>query len=183
MHVRVGIHTLVKNIAQIGNILQLRLGNLFRVLSISELVDNSLTKLVPRIRVTGQVEESRTEQAGSGVTASKKDVEHFVPEGLRIISFSGKRITEDVAVFFLFWVPLGLKCESHVVIDHLVDLLVGVAEFLGADQPVEHLRSGPRGEPGLRGIESFRESFCVSNRRPLKQTIRAGRHAADRLSE
>lgn len=143
------IHTLVKNMAQIGNILQFRVGDLFRVLSVSEFGDNSLTKLVPHIGMTGQVEESRAEQAGSGVTASQQNVEHLVSEGLRIIGFSGQRVTEDVAVFPLFRVPLGLEGESHVVIDHLVDLLVGIAEFLGVDQPVEDLCSGPRGEPGL----------------------------------
>lgn len=177
------VHTLVKNIAQIGDILQLGLGNLSGVPGVSELVDNRLTKFVPHIRVTGQVEESRAEQAGGGITASQQDVEHFVSERLGVVGLLSQRITEDVPVLFLFRVPLGLEGKVHIVINHLVDLLVRVLEILRVDEPVEVLSPGPRGEVVLGLVECLGESLRVTDGGFRQQAIRAGCHAADGLSE
>ena len=178
--------TLVQNIAQIRDILQLGMGDLpAGVLGVAELFDDRPAQAVPNVGVARHEEEGRAEQAGGGVAAGQEDVEHVIAQHLGVIVVGGQRFGEDVpAGLSLFGVVFGVDGQAHVVIDDLVDAPVGLPEFLGVDHPVEIDGPGPRRQPFLRRVERLGEALAVSNGRLAQEaSIRGRAHGADRFTE
>ena len=159
-------HTLVQDIAQVRNVLQLGLRNFRLGLSaVSEFVDDFATESVPNMGVASQVEEGRTEQTSSGVTSSKEDIEHVISKDLGVGGFCCQCFGKNIPAsrLLLLGVFLGFERKIHIVIDNFVHASVGVLELLRIHHPVEVLGSGARSKVILGQTKRFRETLCISN--------------------
>ncbi|KAJ5454108.1 uncharacterized protein N7458_005064 [Penicillium daleae] len=117
------------------------------------------------MRIPRKIEERRRQQTRRGITPRQQNIQHIIPQHLRVIRFRRQRLQENIPTIALLAlrIPLRLQRHVHVVIHDLVHAAIRLAEFLGVNHPVQALCAGPRGEVILCGGESLGETLGVAD--------------------